>query len=245
MAMNYWESSHRQKWIAERRDVLNHGIHQDSKLKLELVESSLGMRRLSRKLCLPERCVYTAQVLFRRYWYCAKLPDALKKLNMVGPATLYLACKIEECMPHLSHHGRIFVAALTALEGRLIMTEKDLFDMEIKVLGVLQFNLVVFHGEIPLNRYLEDAKLQKLSDTARRVLSDSYLMNVWLYTDPHIIALACLVIAFGTGSPSNNQKAVFSKWLSELEVDQIQIWEAAADMTEEYRTVLERLPTPP
>eukprot|EP01116_Phalansterium_solitarium_P014476 TRINITY_DN3216_c0_g1_i2.p1 TRINITY_DN3216_c0_g1~~TRINITY_DN3216_c0_g1_i2.p1 ORF type:complete len:282 (-),score=112.64 TRINITY_DN3216_c0_g1_i2:52-897(-) len=248
MAANFWESSHYKCWLKSLDDLSK--IHKKDRTELKV--SSEDIRRLKNHFCvmitnlakrllLRQRAIATAIVLFRRFYCRRDFVDFDPRL--LGPACVYVACKVEECSTLASLYK--LEKEIKLLDTSWPYSQKELMACEFTVLDVLEFQLIVYHPYRSLatntwlmdgrrsykcaNSMFDDSGLPKeLLDTVWAVLNDSYYTDVCLLQPPYVVALAALLLV------ALNKSIDVRAWFAELDVDMKQIWTVATELLQLY-----------
>ncbi|KAK9797430.1 hypothetical protein WJX73_002150 [Symbiochloris irregularis] len=202
MATSFEESSHRRLLVTRADLCATHRLDRSKGLLQSEIESvKIFLIRyltdIAKESSTYIRCrvVSTASVYFKRFYLVKNFSEFDPRA--VAPACLYLACKAEECqvqaklIVHITHklyaNGKYpFIAPIDI---------KQILDLELAILEVLDFNLIIYSAAAEMMQALQDAKLEGLARTAWGVLNDSFLTNAWLLHSPSAIAFGCIVMA--------------------------------------------------
>jgi len=98
---------------------------------------------------LPQTLFKTAAILDK---YLAQVPTSFRKLQLVGTAALFIACKYEEIYPPSTRSFQELVSKQYYLE--------DIVDMEGKILKALDFDLTFPTAATHLQRLIEHHRLE-------------------------------------------------------------------------------------
>ncbi|KAK0404055.1 hypothetical protein QR680_017260 [Steinernema hermaphroditum] len=269
MAGNFWQSSHFEQWLMEKQDLLRERaedlkvLSEDEYQKLmifftnfiQLICQDVNQGQSRTRM----QVVATACVFFRRFYARRSLKDIDPFL--LAPTCVVLASKVEEHgIMSTTKIGNTVTAALKKwpflnqdVQNPLAMQEAEFFLLEI-----LDCCLIVYHPYRPLMQmwndlsyaYKDSKDLEEVKSVSWKVCNDSLKTDVSLLYPPHLIAVACLMVA-----------AVFTNrdlksWFSELSVDfekvfEIQqmifnmysLWKSFKDI-EQLPAIMEKMPKP-
>jgi len=223
MAANFWTSSQaaalsKQGTWEEHQHDLARGLTEEQieQITFYFIAYIQDLVHASSKAGVRHRVAATACIFFRRMYsscdFCHFDPRG------VAPGAVYLAAKVEEThlpMKTLFQSMHRVAARWPAVSP---LDVKTLVDLEMLVLEKLDFHLVVWHPEPDLSALLESAKCSGLAAPAWAVLNDSYQTRVLLQHPPHVVAIACIVLAAAL-----HQLDVQS-WMETLNVDFDQVY---------------------
>ena len=226
MSADFWSLTQRTKWQLTRysllenrrklllleRKMIHNGLIKDHpgvvydynmRIYLHNLLIKLGRRLNIRQVALATAEVYLARFLLR---------VLLKEINiyLLVTACVYVACKIEECPQHIR---------LITLEARNLWPEyvpqdvTKLAEFEFYLVEELDLYLIVHHPYrllIQLKEYFQGQEQQgncnfSITDeevqNAWSIINDSYITDVHLLYQPHILAITAMymTIVFGHG----------------------------------------------
>ncbi|KAL7116225.1 hypothetical protein ABFS83_04G223600 [Erythranthe nasuta] len=229
MATNFWTSTH-YKQLLDPEDVdVVHQLDKDRGMTLEdfkLIKLHMAnyIARLAQNVKVRQRVVATAITYMRRVFARRSMSEYDPRL--VAPACLYLASKAEES----TVQARLLVFYIKKLysDEKYRYEIKEILEMEMKILEVLNYYLVVFHPYRALSQLLQDAGMNDATQLTWGLVNDTYKMDLILTYPPHLIALACLYIASVQKDKEN------TAWFEELRVDMNVVKNIAMEILDFY-----------
>ncbi|KAJ6845250.1 cyclin-C1-1-like isoform X1 [Iris pallida] len=217
MAANFWTSSHYKQLLDPEEVDVVHPLDKEKgitseEFKLIKIHMTTHIWRLAQQVKVRQRVYATAVTYFRRVY--ARKSMSEYDPHLVAPTCLYLASKAEES----TVQARLLVfyikkACTDDKSQKYRCEQKDILEMEMKLLEALDYYLVVFHPYRPLLQLLQDAGMTDLTHTSWGLVNDTYKMDLILIYPPHMIALACIYIA------SVLRDKETTAWFEELRVD--------------------------
>ncbi|KKA30076.1 hypothetical protein TD95_005414 [Thielaviopsis punctulata] len=203
MSANYWESTHRLNWhfskdqLATMRRKLEdqnpdlvktYPLQQQRHLYMFF---NYLINNLTKRLSIRQQAIATAQVYMKRYYTRVEI----RRTNpyLVAAAALYLAGKIEESPQHI----RVIVAeAKSTWPDCLVIDTSRLGECEFALIAEMNSQLIVHHPYRTLHALHADLALtQEDISLAWSLINDSYMTDLPLIADPHIIALTAIMLA--------------------------------------------------
>ncbi|KAJ5078449.1 cyclin-c [Anaeramoeba ignava] len=210
MAANYWNSSHCNRWIfskikleelleknyqfilPEHRKTIMFFFHK------KIIQTGTIMK-------CPQKIISTCHVIFKRFYLIKKLTEHDPWL--IFPTCFYLSSKIEEWFIS----ANVLIEAISKIT-KWEYTSEDIFQNELLVLGILGYDLIVFHPYKMLTEIQEKGQFQELYQLAWSIINDSYFTDLCLLYSPYLLTLASLFIASITSSVD------ITSWFSQLQI---------------------------
>eukprot|EP00039_Didymoeca_costata_P010564 m.142579 g.142579 ORF g.142579 m.142579 type:complete len:274 (+) comp14880_c0_seq2:136-957(+) len=235
MAANFWKSSQRQEWMADRdeikkaqqRDINVLSVEEQNHLKLFYLNV---IQLLGGKLAVKQQIIATASIYFKRFY----LRNSWTSIEpyLLAISCVYLGTKVEEYGP-ISARKVLDKAKQVATEhgDPLIADYKQaqIVECEFILLESLDCSLVIYHAYRPLMNFVEDAKLDKdFVSLAWRIVNDSLRSDLCFLYPPYLIAIGCLHFA----SIVKNQD--LSVWLGGLNICTEEIMEVTQILLDTY-----------
>ncbi|KAL2891977.1 RNA polymerase II holoenzyme cyclin-like subunit [Ceratocystis lukuohia] len=203
MSANYWESTHRRYWnftkdqLATMRQKLedqNPELVQMYPLQQQrhlYIYFNTQINRLSKRLAIRQQAISTAQVYLKRYYTRVEI----RRTNpyLVIAAAVYLACKIEECPQHI----RFIVNEAKSLWQDFVTIDTGrLGECEFALISEMDSHMIVHQPYRTLQALQGDLTLtQEDVALAWSLINDSYMTDLPLLVDPHIIALTAIMLS--------------------------------------------------
>eukprot|EP00300_Choanocystis_sp_HF-7_P040085 c6500_g1_i2.p1 GENE.c6500_g1_i2~~c6500_g1_i2.p1 ORF type:complete len:309 (+),score=69.31 c6500_g1_i2:18-944(+) len=185
-------------------------------------------QRLAKSLGLKQRVVATACMYLHRHFLCSKFPQNPNPCLLLSTC-VYVASKVEECALQASAVQR---------EGRRLFgaqfnfTDRDILDLELQLLVVLNFDLIVHHPYRCLSEYCEDAGTSpEHIQTAWAIVNDSFKSDVCLIHPPHETALAAMFMAAQT------LDIELTSWLQSLDYDMTTVSKVVEGLLDMYEAL--------
>ncbi|KDN52657.1 hypothetical protein K437DRAFT_272354 [Tilletiaria anomala UBC 951] len=185
MTANFWSSTHAQRWIFTRSQLL---LAREEDLRYATPEEvgAIGIwganviSTLSKRMQLRQRVSATATVFFKRFY--AKNSYCATDLTIVIAACVYVAAKVEESPVHVrsvfAEASRVFAD----MSSRSFPTAAHaVAEMEFYLLEELEFDLILHHPYRTLaqiastigNINVKDSKISAVNSTEKESLGPS------------------------------------------------------------------------
>ncbi|KAH7725381.1 Cyclin C [Aphelenchoides avenae] len=247
MAGNFWKSSQFEQWILEKHDLLRERgedlkiFTEDEYQKLMIFFmnfiQTIGQDSHNGKTRM--QVISTACVYFRRFYARRSFKDIDPFL--LAPTCLLLASKVEEhglmSTTKLANSVQHALKKWPFLNQDLIIRTNLLHEAEFCLLEVMDCCLIVYHPYRPLNQLINDMKISGIKDIdsvhqdAWRVCNDSLRTDASLLYPPHLIAIACIMVA----ALMHNKEKEMKAWFAELAVDFDKVFELQQMIFNMYR----------
>lgn len=233
MAANFWSSSHC-KMLLSRDEVgrvqpadQERGLTPED-VKIFKIHFSCYIKQIANHAKVRQRVVATAVTYFRRVYTRKSFSELDPRL--VAPTCLYLASKAEEST--VQAKLLVFCARKikTVPDDKYRIEVKDVLEMEMRLLEALDFYLVIFHPYRPLIQMLQDAGLTDLTQHCWSLVNDSYRTDLILIYPPHMVALACIMLACVIKDRDSRT------WFEDLRVDMNVVKDISMDMLDFYES---------
>ncbi|KAL5606953.1 hypothetical protein BROUX41_003321 [Berkeleyomyces rouxiae] len=203
MSANYWESTHRHHWnftkdqlatMRQRLEEQNQDLVHMYPLQQQrhlYIYFNTQINRLSKRLAIRQQAISTAQVYLKRYYTRVEI----RRTNpyLVVAAAVYLACKIEECPQHI----RFIVSEAKSLWQDVVTIDTGrLGECEFALISEMNSHMIVHQPYRTLQALQADLTLtQDDVALAWSLINDSYMTDLPLLVDPHIIALTAIMLS--------------------------------------------------
>lgn len=248
MAGNFWQSSHYEQWIFEKNDLLRMR-YEDLKIYTEEEYQKLMIfyANLIQQIALEQQgtpktrmqVIATACVYFKRFYARRSFKDIDPLL--LAPTCIFLASKVEE-------HGMMSTSKLTSAVGTALkkwpgiqqeasMRVGFIHEAEFILLEIMDCCLIVYHAYRPLTHLIQDMQkdttikdVAEIEANAWRICNDTMRGDYALLYPPHMIAIACIIVA----TIFLNREKDIKNFLAELSVDFEKVHEVVVDINKMY-----------